>query len=139
MADKMMRRELERMIQSLEAKKRAVDEILSPLKQALARLDSQPDLNDLREEAARLGNGVKRRAKATLYDRVAAYLCDNGNAPKTARQIALGTGVNSNSLVAVLYTTHTSCFDQTPQQGFKKRWVWSLTDAALADARQHLA
>lgn len=59
------------------------------------------------------------------------------NEPKTAREIAKGAGVNANSLVAVLYTTHREHFTRTKQAGFKNRWIWSLTQTALDDARQH--
>lgn len=47
-----MRKDLERMIAGLEAKKQAIDVVLNPLKEALISLKKQPDLNDLREEAA---------------------------------------------------------------------------------------
>jgi hypothetical protein len=135
MADKIeMQKELERMVESLEAQKRAVDAVLAPLKEALDRLKQQPKLADLPEEAHRLVSA--RRSEASQYERVAAYLVRENNEPKTARELAEGSDVNHNSVATMLYTTHRTNFIVERQKGFKNRRVWALTEEAFNAARQ---
>jgi exonuclease VII small subunit len=135
MADKIeMQTELERMVESLEAQKQALDTVLAPLKEALDRLKRQPKLADVSEEARRLVGG--RRSESNQYERVAAFLLKENNQPKTARELAEGSRVNHNSVATMLYTTHRGNFVVERQKGFKNRRVWKLTEQALNAARQ---
>jgi hypothetical protein len=137
MADKIeMQKELERMVESLEAQKRAVDAVLGPLREALDRLKQQPKFAELPEEARRLAN--VKRSEASQYERVAAYLVRENNDPKTARELAEGSDVNHNSVATMLYTTHRVNFVVERQKGFKNRRVWALTDEAFHAARQEM-
>jgi hypothetical protein len=128
-----MRRDLERLVQSLEAQKRAVDVVLIPLKEALDRLKHQPAVGDVPETSVRLAS-----ARRSLYERIAAFFVRENNEAKTARELAERLEVNHNSVATILYTTHRGNFLVDQQKGFKNRRMWSLTEQAFDAARQGL-
>ena len=135
-----VKKELERMIQGLEAQKRSIDLVLSPLKEALANLHKQPSLKDLKEEAAQIANGrlpKRRMGNPTQYELIAGYLVEHGNGAKTMRELAEGIGTNQKSMANVLYSTHKKNFVFEERPGFKHRLAWKLTPEAYSLAAEH--
>lgn len=59
------------------------------------------------------------------HERIRDYLLAKGNKGLTVTEIVAGTGINQNSLRAILYTTHPADFDSSPQPG-TRRHVWRV-------------
>ncbi|MBY0513829.1 MAG: hypothetical protein K2P78_07940 [Gemmataceae bacterium] len=65
----------------------------------------------------------------TQHERIRDYLLAKGNKGLTVTEIVAGTGINQNSVRAILYTAHAAEFDSSPQPG-TRRHVWRVIEHA---------
>lgn len=61
------------------------------------------------------------------HERIRDYILAKGNTGLTVTDIVAGTGINQNSVRAILYTTHPDNFDSSPKPGTRKH-LWRVIE-----------
>src|SRR5690242_7358714 len=61
------------------------------------------------------------------FQRVAEFLMQKGNRPKTASAIIRGAGITRSSLSQILHRTHKDSFESVPIPGYTRKKLWCLT------------
>jgi hypothetical protein len=141
--DPTLKAELLNMIAAIDEKQRAMEELKTALKEAVAKMDQLPSeisgllfvrghLATEQETTAAPPSPLGMRSKQ--FKKIVAFFVQERNCPATVRQIMDAVGIGRSALANILYRTQKEVFISQRVPGERRLRMWTLKQSIYVDS-----
>lgn len=144
-----MKHDILSMIETLEAKKRSIDELLNSLKETVQKIEAlPPEVSELllrpikqtvqettgqqpsRYEESRRAARSYTTMRSKQFSSICTYFIQNKNSPVTVRELMIAVKISRSALTNILYRTQRDAFVSQKVPGERRLRKWTLSPEA---------